>query len=58
MKMEETELDLSKKKCHACGQPVWMDIANQTMRCVHYACKIKNVDFSIPVKFVDKKENK
>ena len=47
--MKKPELDLSRKKCHACGAILWKDLFKGTEQCIHYACLIKNVRFTIPV---------
>ncbi len=50
MKENKPELDLSVSKCHVCGAPMWKDIPKRIERCTHYACSVKNIDFSIRVK--------
>ena len=47
--MKELKLDLSESYCHSCGNIMRKDIKNKTERCVHFACLIRNIDFSIPV---------
>lgn len=50
--MKKPELYLSRKSCHVCGSPLQRDMKNLTERCEHFACSVKNVDFSIPFKEV------
>ena len=47
--MEKVNLDLTRKNCHACGQPLFKNLSKQTEQCIYYACLIKNVKFTIPV---------
>ena len=42
------ELDLSKKNCHVCGNPLWRDIAAETEECICPYCQIRRVKFTIP----------
>jgi hypothetical protein len=53
--MKKPKLDLSKPNCHVCGNPLIRNMENQTERCIHFSCKIRNVDFSIRV-MQEKKE--
>ena len=46
--MNKPKLDLSKTTCHVCGQPLFRDIDKQTEWCVHFACLIRGIIFSIP----------
>ncbi len=54
--MEKPRLDLSKTNCHACGKPLNWDIGKQTEWCTHFACLIRNIDFTIPVMQEDIKD--
>ena len=46
--MKKPELDLSKDTCHVCKNPLIRDMENQTEKCIHFACLIRNINFSIP----------
>ena len=50
--MKKPQPDLTRDKCHVCGSPLKRDMKKLTERCVHFACQIRNVDFSIPFKEV------
>ncbi len=47
--MKKPRYDLSKTNCHVCGRALLRDTGKQTERCIHFACLIRNVDFTIPV---------
>ena len=47
--MNKPNYDLIKDKCHVCGQPLWRDYGKQTEKCINGRCKIRNVEFTIPI---------
>lgn len=46
--MNKPKLDLSKPDCHVCGNPLRRNPEKKMEQCVHFACQVRNVDFSIP----------
>ena len=41
--------DLTRKKCHSCGNPLWKDLSKGTEECICPYCLIRRVKFTIPV---------
>ena len=50
-------LDLSRKNCHCCGQPLTRDYFRQQELCTNSDCDIRNVKFTIPT-ILEPKEQK
>jgi len=53
---EVGELDLSREVCHACGSPLVRNLHTRTEKCVHYACLLRNIEFTIP--FIETEEDR
>jgi len=50
------ELDLSKHNCHVCGHKLDRITTREIERCLNPRCQIYLVEFTIPIKWVEKKE--
>jgi len=45
---DEYVMDLSKKDCHCCKQPLTRDYFKHQEFCTNKSCLIRNIRFSIP----------
>lgn len=52
MRDKKIELDLSKEKCHVCGNTMARNIRAEKEWCVNPGCTIRNTKLSIPYKEV------
>lgn len=43
-----SQLDLSRKVCHVCGQQLRKNFVNEQEWCVNPACQVYAIKFSIP----------